>query len=183
MRGCAHGLGPVSQNTTCYTALASGWFKNSWRTEEIFTPRLVLSERTGARSPRSHEIQRPKTRERLGSATRLKAGSQPIGGRGSVVTTGDGTVEVFLGASSKRSPLRLRSTETTSDWVPREATTPTVASLVTATQPTTPIMAIFLTARRLTRSEMTSVLFVSNSTLPLTGKLGWSARPALPHYG
>jgi hypothetical protein len=44
-------------------------------------------------------------------------------------------------------------------------------------------MAIFLTARRLTRSEITPVLFVSNSDTPLTGKLGWSARPALSHYG
>ena len=41
-------------------------------------------------------------------------GSQPIGGRDSVVTTGNGTVEVCLGASCKRSPLWLRSTETTS---------------------------------------------------------------------
>src|SRR6185312_6266011 len=180
MRGCAHGLGPVSQNTTCYTALASGWFKNSWRTEEIFTPRLVLSERTGARSPRSHEIQRPKTCERLGSATRLKAGSQPIGGRDSVVTTGDGTVEVFLGASCKRSPLWLRSTETTSAWVPREATAPLtmVASPVTARQPTTPIMAIFLTARRLTRSEITSVLFVSISDTPLDGETRMVSTPS-----
>ena len=48
----------------------------------------------------SHEIQRPKRCERFRSV-RLKAGSQPIGGRDSVVTTGDGTVEVFLGASCR----------------------------------------------------------------------------------
>ena len=71
-----------------------------------------------ARSPQSHERQRPKTCERFGSATPLKAGSQPTGGRDSVITTGDGTVEVCLGASCKRSPLWLRSTETTSAWVP-----------------------------------------------------------------
>jgi hypothetical protein len=85
-----------------------------------------------------------------------------------------------LGASCKRSPLWLRSTETTSAWVPREAAMPltALASPVTARQPTTPVMAIFLTARRLTRSEITPVLFVSNSDTPLTGKLGWSARPS-----
>jgi hypothetical protein len=138
-----------------------------------------------ARSPQSHERQRPKTCERFGSATRLKAGSQPIGGRDSVITTGHGTVKVCLGASCKRSPLWLRSTETTSAWVPREAPMPltALASPVTARQPTTPVMAIFLTARRRTRSEITPVLFVSNSDSHLTGKLRWSARPALSHYG
>jgi hypothetical protein len=56
-----------------------------------------------------HEIQRPKTCERFGSARPLKTGSQPIGGCDSVVTTVDETVEVCLGATCKRSPLWLRS--------------------------------------------------------------------------
>src|SRR3974390_881843 len=64
--------------------------------------------------PKTHEIQRPKICERFGSAARLKAGSHPIGGRDSVVTTGDETVEVCLGAWSKRLPLWVRSTETMS---------------------------------------------------------------------
>ena len=53
----------------------------------------------------TQEIQRPKMCERFGSATRLKAGSHPIGGRESVVTTGDETVEVCFEASGSRSPL------------------------------------------------------------------------------
>ena len=132
-----------------------------------------------ARSPQSHERQRPKTCERFGAATRLKAGSQPIGGRDSVITTGDGTVE-GLGASCKRSPLWLRSTETTSAWVPREAPMPltALASPVTARQPTTPTMAIFLTARRLTRSKITSVLFVSISDTPLDGETRMVSTPS-----
>ena len=39
--------------------------------------------------PTPHEIQRPKTCERFKSARRLKTGSQPIGGRDSIVTTAD----------------------------------------------------------------------------------------------
>ena len=53
----------------------------------------------------TYEIQRPNVCERFGSATRLKAGSHPIGGRESVITTGDETVEIFFGASGNRSPL------------------------------------------------------------------------------
>jgi len=133
-----------------------------------------------ARSPQSHERQRPKTCERFGSATRLKAGSQPIGGRDSVITTGDRTVELGLGASCKRSPLWLRSTETVSAWVPREGPTPLTAlgSPVTARQPTTPVMAIFLTARRLTRSKIKSVLFVSISDTPLDGETRMASTPS-----
>ena len=55
--------------------------------------------------PNTYEIQRPKICERLGSAARLKADSHPIGGRDSVVTTGDERATVWLGASGKRSPL------------------------------------------------------------------------------
>ena len=53
----------------------------------------------------TYEIQRPKICERLGSAARLEADLHPIGGRESVVTTGDERVDVCLGASGKRSPL------------------------------------------------------------------------------
>jgi hypothetical protein len=124
------------------------------------------------RTFKSHEIQRPKICERFGSAARLKAGSHPISGRDSVVTTGDGTVEVCLGTSCKRSPLWLRSTDTMSAWALRAAPAPVtaVASPVRARQPTTPITAIFLAARRLTRSETKSVLFVSISDTPLDGE-------------
>src|SRR6516225_11402712 len=65
-------------------------------------------------SSQTQEIQRPKICARFGSATRLKAGSHAIGGRDSVVTTGDETVEVCLGPTGKRSPLWVRSTETVS---------------------------------------------------------------------
>jgi hypothetical protein len=64
---------------------------------------------SGTRSPRcasqTHEIQRPKMCERFGSAARLKADSHPIGGRDSVVTTGDEAFEMCLGTRDKRSPL------------------------------------------------------------------------------
>ena len=103
-----------------------------------------------------HEMQRPKTCERFESARPLKTGSQPIGGRDSVVTTVDETVEVCLGATCKRSPLRLRS--------PVAAESP-----ATARPPTRPIMAILLAARRLTRSEIKSVLFVSICDTPQWG--------------
>ena len=43
--------------------------------------------------------------ERFGSAARLKAVSHPIGGRDSVVTTGDEAFEACLGTSGRRSPL------------------------------------------------------------------------------
>src|ERR1700731_4923687 len=97
--------------------------------------------------------------ERFGTAARLKAGSHPIGGRDSVVTTGDETVEVCLGASGKRLPLLARSTETTSALVLRAAPAPLTAAakLVTARQPRTPITAMFLAARR----PITAVLFAS----------------------
>jgi hypothetical protein len=103
-----------------------------------------------------HEMQRPKTCERFESARPLKTGSQPIGGRDSVVTTVDETVEVCLGATCKRSPLRLRS--------PVAAESPP-----TARPQTRPIMAILLAARRLTRSEIKSVLFVSICDTPQWG--------------
>ena len=48
---------------------------------------------------------------RSGSTVRLKANSHPTGGRGSVVTTADGTFKVGFGESSARSPLCVRSTE------------------------------------------------------------------------
>ena len=54
--------------------------------------------------PQTHEIQRPKIWERFGSAARLKAGSHPIGGRDSVVTTGE-AFEVRSDTSGRRSPL------------------------------------------------------------------------------
>jgi hypothetical protein len=92
-----------------------------------------------------HEIQRPKTCERFGSTRPLKTGSQPIGGGDSVVTTVDGTVEVGLGATCKRSPLWLRSPMA-------------VESPATARPPTRPMMAILLAARMLTRSEIKSAL-------------------------
>jgi hypothetical protein len=101
-------------------------------------------------------MQRPKTCERFESARPLKTGSQPIGGRDSVVTTVDETVEVGLGATCKRSPLRLRS--------PVAAESPP-----TARPQTRPIMAILLAARRLTRSEIKSVLFVSICDTPQWG--------------
>ena len=118
----------------------------------------------------THEIQRPKICARFGSAARLKAGSQPIGGRDSVVTTGDETVGVSLTASGSRSPLWVRSTETPSDRLLRAAPAPvtTAAKPVTARQPTTPIKAMFLAARRPTCSA-TAVPFVSISPLPLAG--------------
>jgi hypothetical protein len=66
----------------------------------VVRPTLVAGH-----ASQTHEIQRPKIYERFGSATRLKAGSHPIGGRESVVTTGDGTVGIFFGAGGNRSPL------------------------------------------------------------------------------
>ena len=113
----------------------------------------------------THEMHRPKICERFGSATRLKAGSHPIGGRDSVVTTGGGTFEVRLGTCGKRSPLWIRSSETMSACLLRAAPAPVTAAAkpVTARQLTTPIRAIFLAARRLTRSAITAVLFVSIS--------------------
>jgi hypothetical protein len=103
-----------------------------------------------------HEMQRPKTCERFESARPLKTGSQPIGGRDSVVTTVDETVEVCLGATCKRSPLWLRS--------PMAAESP-----ATARPPTRLIMAILLAARRLTRNEIKSVLFASICDTPQWG--------------
>ena len=119
----------------------------------------------------THEIQRPKIWERFGSAARLKAGSHPIGGRDSVVTTDDETVEVCLGASGKRLPLWARSTETMSAWVLRAAPAPLTAAAkpVTARKPTTLIAAIFAAARRPTRCAKTAVLFVSISNSPWWG--------------
>jgi hypothetical protein len=62
--------------------------------------------RRGPLHKQIHEIQRPNMCERFGSAARLKAGSQPIGARESVVTTDDGTVCVFgFATSCNRSPL------------------------------------------------------------------------------
>jgi hypothetical protein len=66
---------------------------------------VVWPTLVAGRASQTHEIQRPKIYERFGSATRLKAGSHPIGGGESVVTTGDGTVGIFFGASGNRSPL------------------------------------------------------------------------------
>jgi len=119
----------------------------------------------------THEIQRPKICTRFGSAARLKAGSHPIGGRDSVVTTGDETIEVCLSACGSRSPLWVRSTETPSDWLLRAAPAPATAAAkpVTVRQPTTAIKAMSLAARRLRRSAKTAVLFVSISRLPLVG--------------
>jgi hypothetical protein len=66
---------------------------------------VVRHTLVAGRTSQTYEIQRPKMCERFGSATRLKAGSHPIGGRESVVTTGDGTVGVCFEASGSRSPL------------------------------------------------------------------------------
>jgi hypothetical protein len=66
----------------------------------VVRPTLVAGS-----ASQTHEIQRQKIYERFGSATRLKAGSHPIGGNESVVTTGGGTVGIFFGASGNRSPL------------------------------------------------------------------------------
>jgi hypothetical protein len=65
---------------------------------------FVLSGAGLSRFP-NQETHRPKMCDRLGSATRLKADSHPIGGRDRVVTTGDDAFEACLGASGKRSPL------------------------------------------------------------------------------
>jgi hypothetical protein len=58
---------------------------NIWDTLALFGPRAARA----LLNNRTHEIQRPNMCERFGSAARLKADSQPIGGRESVVTTGD----------------------------------------------------------------------------------------------
>ena len=64
--------------------------------------------------------------------------------------------------------------------MPKDAPAPltAVASPAAARQPTTPIMAIFLTARRLTRSKITSVLFVSISDTPLEGETRMVSTPS-----
>src|SRR5262249_24797548 len=71
-------------------------------TEYLYVVRQTL---VAGRPSQTHEIERPKMFDRSGSATRLNAGSHPIGGRESVVTTGDGTVGVCFEASGSRSPL------------------------------------------------------------------------------
>ena len=68
---------------------------------------VVRSTLVADRASRAHEMQRPKMCARFGSAARLKAGSQPIGGRESVVTIGDETVGAGLEATGSRSPLRV----------------------------------------------------------------------------
>ena len=68
----------------------------------VVRPTLVAD-----RASQAHEMQRPKMCERFGSAARLKAGSHPIGGRESVVTIGDKTVEAGFEATGSRSPLRV----------------------------------------------------------------------------
>ena len=60
----------------------------------------------------THEIQRPKICARVGSATRLNAGSHPTGGRDLTATAGDETLEVRFSVSGSRSPLFVRLTET-----------------------------------------------------------------------
>src|SRR6476660_2672587 len=112
-------------------------------------------------------MQRPKMCERFGSAARLKADSHPIGGRDSVVTTGDEALEARLGTSGRRSPLWVWSTETMLIWVLKAGSAPVTAAAkpTTARQLTTPITAMFLAARRLTRAK-TAVLFVSISDSP-----------------
>ena len=116
----------------------------------------------------TYEIQRPKICERLGSAARLKADLHPIGGRDSVVTTDDEVFEICLDTNGKRSPLWVWSTEMMSDWVLRAAPAPVtpVAKATTASEPTTPIMATFLTTPQLKRCATTAVLFVSISDFP-----------------
>ena len=93
-------------------AIAGGSYAGRTNIQDSFTSSGRLSSWLGCPT---HEMQRPKICERFGSATRLKVGSHPIGGRDSIVTTGGGTLEVRLGTSGKRSPLWVRSTETISD--------------------------------------------------------------------
>src|SRR5215475_13618614 len=126
-------------------AIAGGSYAGRKNIQDSFTSSGRLSSWLGCPT---HEMQRPKICERFGSATRLKVGSHPIGGRDSIVTTGGGTLEVRLGTSGKRSPLWVRSTETISEWVLRAAPAQvtTAAKPVTARQLTTPITAIFLAA-------------------------------------
>jgi hypothetical protein len=148
---------------------------NIWETFALFGTRVS--------PPRlqTHEIQRPKIWERFGSAARLKAGPHPTGGRDSVVTTSE-AFEVRSDTGGRRSPLLVRFTETISNWVPEAAPAPWTAAAnpVTVRQPTTAIAAMFLAARRLTRSAITAVLLVSISIsrLPLSRKLRWCARAA-----
>ena len=65
---------------------------------------------------------------RSGSTVRLKADLHPTGGRGSVVTTADGTFKVGFGESSARSPLCVRSTEMVSGWALSAVPAPVIAS-------------------------------------------------------
>ena len=132
---------------------------------------VVWPTLVAGRASQTHEIQRPKIYERFGSATRLKAGSHPIGGRESVVTTGDGTVGIFFEARGNRSPLWVRASETMTDRMLEAAPAPCTAAAkpVTARQLTTPTTATFLTARRLTRCAKIAVLFVSISDAPWQG--------------
>src|ERR1700722_19769194 len=113
-------------------------------------------------------MQRPKICERFGSAARLKTDARPIGGRDRVVTTGDDVFEVCLDTSGRRSPLCVWSTETMLIWVLKAGPAPVTAAAktTTATQLTTPIAAMFLAARQLTRCAKTAVLFVSISDSP-----------------
>ena len=79
-----------------------GWFMEGFDTRDLKEARRCSTRCTPSHT---HEIQRPKICERFGSAARLKAGSHAIGGRETVVTTGDETVEIFFGASGNRSLL------------------------------------------------------------------------------
>ena len=60
----------------------------------------------------THEMQRPKICPRVGSATRLNAGSHPTGGCDLTATAGDETLELRFSVSGSRSPLFVRLTET-----------------------------------------------------------------------
>ena len=109
--------------------------------------------------------------ERFGSAARLKADSHPIGGRDSVVTTGDEALEACLGTSGRRSPLWVWSTETMLIWVLKAGPAPVTAAAkpTTARQLTTPITAMFLAARRLTRAQKRQCYSYPSPT-PLSGE-------------
>ena len=94
---------PGSQNAQLNIAKAVASYAGSMNIREYLC--VVWRTLVACRASHTHEIQRPKIYERFGSATRLKAGSHPIGSRERVVTTGDGTVGIIFGASGNRSPL------------------------------------------------------------------------------
>src|ERR1700719_3462341 len=68
-------------------------------------PLLVRGALVAAERPKLRRCSAQRCAKRFGSAARLNADSHPIGGRDSVVTTGDEAFEACLGTSGRRSPL------------------------------------------------------------------------------